>query len=207
MTVLRRPRPNMSRRGSALAATATRPRSNSVRWNLFRPPTLRHISFGISFIRRASLKLRERSSPATSSPLRFSARPRARRALHRPGSCAWPIGPPDGAGRKASNTSPLWRPPNGSPRHPVRRPLPLADYVQVTFDPVEANGLNPNLSLSVNGLIMEDPYGETSNPSAAVNGNVFSTCWGNGSLTPCTAGSFTQPRSRPARPCQPIPSR
>jgi hypothetical protein len=71
--------------------------------------------------------------------------------------------------------------------------LPLADYTQATFDPVEANGLNPNLSLSANGVIMEDPFGETSNPSAPVSGDVFSTCWGDGSLTPCTAGSFTAP--------------
>ena len=71
--------------------------------------------------------------------------------------------------------------------------LPLADYSQATFDPVEANGLNPNLSLSANGVIMQDPYGETSNPSAPMGGDVFSTCWGNGSLTPCTAGSFTTP--------------
>jgi hypothetical protein len=71
--------------------------------------------------------------------------------------------------------------------------LPLANYGQVTFDPVEANGLNPNLSLSANGVIMQDPSGETSNPSAPVNGDVFSTCWGAGSLTPCTAGSFTTP--------------
>jgi hypothetical protein len=71
--------------------------------------------------------------------------------------------------------------------------LPLADYTQATFDPVEANGLNPNLSLSASGVIMEDPFGETSNPSAPVIGDVFSTCWGAGSLTPCTAGSFTTP--------------
>jgi hypothetical protein len=71
--------------------------------------------------------------------------------------------------------------------------LPLANYGQATFDPVEANGLNPNLSLSANGIIMQDPYGETSNPSAPVNGDVFSTCWGAGALTSCTAGSFTTP--------------
>jgi hypothetical protein len=71
--------------------------------------------------------------------------------------------------------------------------LPLADYTKATFDPVEANGQNPNLSLSANGVIMQDPYGETSNPSSPVNGDVFSTCWGNGSLTPCTAGSFITP--------------
>jgi hypothetical protein len=75
--------------------------------------------------------------------------------------------------------------------------LPLADYRQTTFDPVEANGQNPNLSLSTNGIIMQDPYGETSNPSAPVDGDVFSTCWGEGSLTPCTAGSFTTPPVAP----------
>jgi hypothetical protein len=71
--------------------------------------------------------------------------------------------------------------------------LPLADYDKATYDPVEANGLNPNLSLSANGIIAQDPWGETSNPSPPVNGDIFSTCWGKGSLTPCTAGSFTTP--------------
>jgi hypothetical protein len=71
--------------------------------------------------------------------------------------------------------------------------LPLADYQQATYDPVEANGANPNLSLSANGIIAQDPYGETSNPSAPTRGDVFSTCWGNRSLTPCTAGSFATP--------------
>ena len=71
--------------------------------------------------------------------------------------------------------------------------LPLADFAQATFDPIAANGLNPNLSLSANGIIMQDPYGETSNPSDVVNGDIFSTCWGSGTLTPCTAGSFTTP--------------
>jgi hypothetical protein len=75
---------------------------------------------------------------------------------------------------------------------------PLADYAQLTFDPVEANGVNPNLSLSANGIIMEEGSGQTSNPSAAVNGDVFSVCWGSSSLTPCTAGSFTTPQ--PAAP-------
>ena len=76
--------------------------------------------------------------------------------------------------------------------------LPLADYVQATYDPVEANGANPNLSLSANGIVMpQDPYGESSNPSAPVNGDVFSTCWGFRSLTPCTAGSFTIPQPAP----------
>ena len=70
--------------------------------------------------------------------------------------------------------------------------LPLDDFVQATFDPVSANGANPNLTLAANGIQMADPYGETSNPSAPVGGDVFSTCWGLApSYTPCTAGSFT----------------
>jgi hypothetical protein len=72
--------------------------------------------------------------------------------------------------------------------------LPLDDFVQATFDPVSANGANPNLTLAANGIQMADPYGETSNPSAPVGGNVFSTCWGLApSYTPCTAGSLTPP--------------
>ncbi|HXC91338.1 MAG TPA: G1 family glutamic endopeptidase [Stellaceae bacterium] len=71
--------------------------------------------------------------------------------------------------------------------------LPLADYGRATFDPVEANGANPNLSLSANGVIAADPWGETSNPSGPVDGNIFSTCWGKGALTPCTAGALASP--------------
>jgi Peptidase A4 family len=85
--------------------------------------------------------------------------------------------------------------------------LPLADYGQATYDPAEANGANPNLSLSANGIIMTDPYGETSNPSSPVDGDVFSTCWGaNGAgLTPCTAGSFTPPPPTDPPPPPPPP--
>ena len=73
--------------------------------------------------------------------------------------------------------------------------VPLPDYAQATFDPVEANGQNPNLSLSANGIIMQSAYGESSNPSSPVNGDSFSTCWGaiGAALTPRTAGSFTTP--------------
>jgi hypothetical protein len=71
--------------------------------------------------------------------------------------------------------------------------LPLADYGQTTYDPVEANGSNPNLSLAANGIIMQGSWGQSSNPSAPVNGDMFSTCWGGNTLTPCTAGSFTTP--------------
>lgn len=71
--------------------------------------------------------------------------------------------------------------------------LPLADYGTATYDPVEANGADPNLSLSANGIVMQGSWGQTSNPSAPVDGDVFSACWGKSSLTPCTAGSFTTP--------------
>jgi hypothetical protein len=73
--------------------------------------------------------------------------------------------------------------------------VPLPDYAQATFDPVEANSQNPNLSLSANGIIMQSAYGESSNPSASVNGDSFSTCWGaiGAALTPCTVGPFATP--------------
>ena len=71
-----------------------------------------------------------------------------------------------------------------------------------------ANGANPNLSLSANGIIAADPYGETSNPSTPANGNAFSTCWGaNGAgLTPCTAGSITPPPDTQPPPPPPPPA-
>ena len=89
--------------------------------------------------------------------------------------------------------------------------LPLADYKQATYNPVEANGANPNLSLSANGYIAAVPtFGETSNPSAPVNGDTFSTCWGTAGaeLTPCTAGFFavTAPTNPPPPPPPPPPS-
>jgi hypothetical protein len=72
--------------------------------------------------------------------------------------------------------------------------MPLADYTRATFDPVSANGANPNLTLFANGIQMLDPGGQTSNPSAPVGGDAFSTCWGLApSFTPCTAGSINTP--------------
>jgi hypothetical protein len=79
--------------------------------------------------------------------------------------------------------------------------LPLADYTQANFDPVSANGADPNLSMSVNGIAMEDPWGQKSNPSNPLEGQWFSTCWGNGTtLTPCTAAPIS---SAPAPPPPP----
>ena len=68
---------------------------------------------------------------------------------------------------------------------------PLDDYVQQTLDPVSANGANPNLSAATNGIVMEDQWGQTSNPSSPALGQWFSTCYGAGTtLTSCTPGTF-----------------
>jgi hypothetical protein len=76
--------------------------------------------------------------------------------------------------------------------------LPLADYNRTTFDPVLANGANPNLTLAANGIQMSGAWGQTSNPSDPVNGNIFSICWGlSPSYAACTAGSFTIPPPAP----------
>ena len=84
---------------------------------------------------------------------------------------------------------------------------PLANYGKATYDPVAANGQNPNLSLAANGVIADDPWGETSNPSPPVSGDVFSTCWGakGAGLTPCSAGSVTVPTAPASSPPPPPP--
>jgi len=68
--------------------------------------------------------------------------------------------------------------------------LPLANYGTVTLSPVTANGSNPNLAAS-QSVIMYDPQGQTSNPSAPDSGgDGFATCWGSGNtLTNCPAPS------------------
>lgn len=70
--------------------------------------------------------------------------------------------------------------------------LPLADYQQATFGGNTINGTAPTITLSTNSIVMYDSWGQTSNPSD-LSASWFSTCWGSGSLTPCTAGSFTAP--------------
>lgn len=60
--------------------------------------------------------------------------------------------------------------------------LPLADFVTASFDPT-ADAVAPVLPGS-DAIQMVDPYGETSNPSAAATG-AFSACWGNGSFASC----------------------
>ncbi len=64
--------------------------------------------------------------------------------------------------------------------------LPLADYNMVTFVPnTIGGGNNPSLDVA-DEVVMINPYGETSNPSAPnIAKNGFNTCWGNGTLTSC----------------------
>ncbi len=63
--------------------------------------------------------------------------------------------------------------------------LPLANFATASFDESTVDGIGPSLSSSQT-IVMQDPYGQTSNPSipdSDVDG--FSACWGAGSLTPC----------------------
>jgi hypothetical protein len=63
--------------------------------------------------------------------------------------------------------------------------LPLADFNFVGIAP-SANSAMPSLSLSVNGIQMSDPWGQTSDPSPA-DSSGFKTCWGYGSMSTCLA--------------------
>ncbi|HEV2673094.1 MAG TPA: G1 family glutamic endopeptidase [Aliidongia sp.] len=76
--------------------------------------------------------------------------------------------------------------------------LPLANFGTATFQMVSANGVNPNLSLSTDGFQMTDTaggrFGESANPSAPVNGDGFSVCWGSlPSFTPCSYQGVASP--------------
>ncbi|MDA8145379.1 MAG: G1 family endopeptidase [Thermaerobacter sp.] len=66
--------------------------------------------------------------------------------------------------------------------------LPLADFGTATFDPGTVNGVNPLLTTQ-EGIVMNDPNGQTANPSAPDSDtDGFNVCWGNGtSLTSCSA--------------------
>lgn len=64
--------------------------------------------------------------------------------------------------------------------------LPLANYGTATFDPGNVNGgQNPALVPS-DAVIMQNPNGQTSNPSSPdVDTDGFNACWGSGTLTSC----------------------
>jgi hypothetical protein len=71
------------------------------------------------------------------------------------------------------------------------RILPLADFDTVVFGPDTANGSTPSLSFSANGLVMNDPRKQTSNPSDPTGDLTgFATCWDDGTaLAPCSTPS------------------
>ena len=71
--------------------------------------------------------------------------------------------------------------------------FPLADFGIVTFQSVTANGSNPNLSLSNDGIQLL--FGsDTGNPSSPTNGDSFSVCSGSpATLTPCTYAGGPSP--------------
>jgi hypothetical protein len=62
----------------------------------------------------------------------------------------------------------------------------LPDYSPVPFTNLVVNGENPNLMLSANGLVLNDPAGGNSTPCAAVNGNEFTVVYG----TSCTSNNI-----------------
>jgi hypothetical protein len=85
--------------------------------------------------------------------------------------------------------------------------LPLPDYGQANFDPFLANGTSPGLTLATNGIDMVDTWGQTSNPSAPVAGDQFSTCYGAGTtLASCTATPVGTSSPPPPSPPPPAPS-
>lgn len=68
--------------------------------------------------------------------------------------------------------------------------LPLANFGTATFDPGTADNSNPALNWG-NAIIMQNPNGQTSNPSSPDSDtDGFNACWGAGStLTPCSSPS------------------
>jgi hypothetical protein len=93
----------------------------------------------------------------------------------------------------------------------VTYPLPNYGYLSVTNS--LANNTAVTLTRDANGIVMNNPYGETSNPSETVDGNEFSTCWGaaGAGLTPCTfvpidAPPPPTPAPTPAPPPTPAPT-
>ena len=69
----------------------------------------------------------------------------------------------------------------------------LADFGQVTFSQITANGLNPNLSLEDDGIELTDGAGQTGNPSASAGGDAFTVCWGTATFTPCSYEAGASP--------------
>ncbi|HJU19549.1 MAG TPA: G1 family glutamic endopeptidase [Stellaceae bacterium] len=65
--------------------------------------------------------------------------------------------------------------------------LPLADFGTAGFSATRgANGQPPSLSVTANAIQIEDPWGQTANPSAADPAEDFNVCWGYQTDTLCT---------------------
>ncbi len=66
--------------------------------------------------------------------------------------------------------------------------LPLANFATAAFSAASgADGASPSLTVSVNGIQMADPWGQTSNPSGTNSSDAFNMCWGFGSFTSCSS--------------------
>ena len=65
--------------------------------------------------------------------------------------------------------------------------LPLANFATAMFSATGGvnNNQTPSLLLSANSIQMNDPWGQTSNPSSATSLANFNACWGYQSFTPC----------------------
>lgn len=66
--------------------------------------------------------------------------------------------------------------------------LPLANFGKINFITTAVNGSNSPAFATKNEILMIDPYGQTSNPSAHnKSDNGFNACWGNATFTTCVA--------------------
>ncbi len=65
--------------------------------------------------------------------------------------------------------------------------LPLADFQTASFSATNgADGATPKLSFPSNAIQMDDPDGQTANPSNATSMSAnFDVCWGYQSFTRC----------------------
>ena len=65
--------------------------------------------------------------------------------------------------------------------------LPLANFGTASFDLGTVNGSTNPAFTAANEVIMLNPHGETSNPSAPdIDTDGFNACWGNGTLASCS---------------------
>jgi hypothetical protein len=72
--------------------------------------------------------------------------------------------------------------------------LPLADFGTMELGyksyPTWANGSPPTLSLDTNAIVMENPYGQTSEPSSPNGADHFNVCWDYQAVASCSPPSM-----------------